>query len=1406
MNQTNIIKKTIAQIEATKRQDTNHLFAEASKLFNETIFTLTEQVFNNKIPEHQYIKVDTIEINLGVHSFPFDEQNIAIKYRDLLEEAITNILLQKQDESHNPQLYTYEEGKQANYSILLEQYLAKGIMPWWATGKEMTEPQKVFDYLYKTNKEQLKYRLSRVLNNANTIKRFVYHFNEASIVATIYLYEPQQAKFIVDYHTQISNSQKEKNEIKASSSDFKKSVWLFILNFLLIEHSSVFNKKMFVKSTLQAIAMYYNISFEDLIAIISASIIPNNALLQVSSSLPNIINELKNETALSLNDDKGLNTVNLNQYDVDTSENVAYNLYIIEFYLLHHSLAFKAINASKNDLIIIFNKLIKKYPHQVKAMIEKFDDKEYMAKSIIDDFGIDITQALMKIIQPTYFLLITNLYRLLQEFESITHTLNTNTATLTHTFWQTAFNLLFNSYAISSSNTFIQTNIQELCIAVNKAYPATLFALNQYIQNSNLAFATKPKQDVLISQLIKEIVAANNVDTTENKLQIVALYLQNGNTILAAKSMSIQDVKLFLIELLSHQPNSIKDLIENNPNKTALIKNIVKAFNLPIFKPLLELYAAADTQFIINFHNCLSQFQSSTNKFNTTITTFNKSFWQIVFQYLFTQNIAPAFNGKKFVESVLQSVGELFNKEASDIVISFNKYLANITTANTENEVISILNSIVASTNNKQPSIDFKEKNHNINLQESTLLFYVQNGSLPWWASNMSEENLATQLNDFFEQHPQQALKMLQLIMLTANLFDGFYTKHHQQILKLLQHLAAAKQAIAIADTLLAENVLLHHQSISNKQHSIIIVFSILQNLKENDFNAFDTTKFIANYIVQVSIRTGNTVAQTSKQLSSELINITPSAATKNILQSIENIKSNNNGYHLQYETADCFTEEDIDTIILKNTQQQTDENNSLFVVEFFLQHHQLPPNLSSFAGTRLQYFLYKLLIYHFKTNTNNFKSLLGKKTHLPKARMFLYDIVFERKTTQTIELENFLASFLIEDVLNILPNENNLSNTNSLHINEVLKSILLLKFRISNVQQIRFVFSSPVMCYYAAQYYNTSDVISLLSNYGFDAAIPQLKQLFYVINLAATDSFERNTLHIYFNEFCLLWFFNTTNNHLSQDELMAQFLKFLAHKKSYSITQLSKQINKATLQSPHLTSNKLIAKLQTMASNYINDESYLKLLVKQFEPSLNTLQPAKAIAINTHNNETQTIKKTNVGKEPFIEQNESIDIQNAGLILLHPFFPTYFTKTALLHHNKFIDDHKKYHAAYLLQYTAFACIEAFEHQLVLNKILCGINIEEALPNATALSAEEIEISTQIIQGAMANWDKMKNTSVDGFRTSFLQRDGTLKLTEDGWQLKVEQRAYDIILQTIPWNTSVIKTSWMDKPLFIEWI
>lgn len=161
--------------------------------------------------------------------------------------------------------------------------------------------------------------------------------------------------------------------------------------------------------------------------------------------------------------------------------------------------------------------------------------------------------------------------------------------------------------------------------------------------------------------------------------------------------------------------------------------------------------------------------------------------------------------------------------------------------------------------------------------------------------------------------------------------------------------------------------------------------------------------------------------------------------------------------------------------------------------------------------------------------------------------------------------------------------------------------------------------------------------------------------------------------------------------------------------------------------------------------------------------------------------------------------------VNNAGVVLLSPFLPQLFKNTELYMDGKFKDGEAQIRAVFLLQYAVFGKTEFPEYELNLNKILTGCKVSESLPSQVQLTENEKENVDDLLKYIIGYWEKIKNTSIDGLRESFLQRQAKLEENEEYYVLTVESKAYDLLLDSIPLNFSNVKHSWMEKAIFVKW-
>ncbi len=173
-------------------------------------------------------------------------------------------------------------------------------------------------------------------------------------------------------------------------------------------------------------------------------------------------------------------------------------------------------------------------------------------------------------------------------------------------------------------------------------------------------------------------------------------------------------------------------------------------------------------------------------------------------------------------------------------------------------------------------------------------------------------------------------------------------------------------------------------------------------------------------------------------------------------------------------------------------------------------------------------------------------------------------------------------------------------------------------------------------------------------------------------------------------------------------------------------------------------------------------------------------------------------------------DEAEPLYVDNAGLVLAGAFLPHLFKMLDLLGEDaagkvRLRDVETASRAVHLLQYLIHGCTASPEPALALNKILCGLPLESPVALEIAPTEWEREVCDTLLRSLLANWTIVQNTSVAGLQETFLQREGRLERTSEGWKLRVQRKTVDVLVDEVPWSLSMIFHRWMPQPLQVAW-
>ncbi len=210
------------------------------------------------------------------------------------------------------------------------------------------------------------------------------------------------------------------------------------------------------------------------------------------------------------------------------------------------------------------------------------------------------------------------------------------------------------------------------------------------------------------------------------------------------------------------------------------------------------------------------------------------------------------------------------------------------------------------------------------------------------------------------------------------------------------------------------------------------------------------------------------------------------------------------------------------------------------------------------------------------------------------------------------------------------------------------------------------------------------------------------------------------------------------------------------------------------------------------------------------------TSESKKNVGRPTREERSESVKTSETNEPEVSEIAEKIYTQdfpemgiiakNAGLVLVQPFLNAFFTELGLVIDKEFVSKAAQHKACYVLYFLATGEADApEEHDLIVEKLLCGIQIQEVLLPFNPLTEELIESTKELLTAVLDNWTALGSSSIHAIRQTFLQREGQILEVDGGMKIRFEREALDILLDRLPWGISMYKLPWSDNMIYVEW-
>ena len=162
--------------------------------------------------------------------------------------------------------------------------------------------------------------------------------------------------------------------------------------------------------------------------------------------------------------------------------------------------------------------------------------------------------------------------------------------------------------------------------------------------------------------------------------------------------------------------------------------------------------------------------------------------------------------------------------------------------------------------------------------------------------------------------------------------------------------------------------------------------------------------------------------------------------------------------------------------------------------------------------------------------------------------------------------------------------------------------------------------------------------------------------------------------------------------------------------------------------------------------------------------------------------------------------------VDDAGLVILHPFLPALFERLGYLdEERKFVNLALQERAVHLLRWLAGYELPHLDYQMPLEKVLCDLTLAYPMGSEIEFTDMEKEEGRQVLRSVCQYWKPLNGTSPEGLQRSFLQRHGSITYEDNTWIIRVEGQALDILLDDLPWEISLLLLPWREEMIMVEW-
>lgn len=292
MRPSHSIRKQTLEVEVDSEASALALQPRLGDFNRRRLVRVIERVLDELDLAGRHVRLGRIEIDLGTLSLAdFEaaaEQRLERELRGALADAVREAV---QQPSGARRALDENEARRE----LLAHHLEHGTLPFWGPRAQAFALADLVARMAESDPRGLVAVVRRVGHQAHVLERLVAQLGEPQLQGLIGLLEPQHAALIVAYVDDLRQVHRVEPILALGTSEFARALWLLTQAYLVRDAGTQFNRRSFVKSLLEGLAMRAGLHYRDLLATLRLGLERTRRRHALHASFPALIGELLRE-------------------------------------------------------------------------------------------------------------------------------------------------------------------------------------------------------------------------------------------------------------------------------------------------------------------------------------------------------------------------------------------------------------------------------------------------------------------------------------------------------------------------------------------------------------------------------------------------------------------------------------------------------------------------------------------------------------------------------------------------------------------------------------------------------------------------------------------------------------------------------------------------------------------------------------------------------------------------------------------------------------------------------------------------------------------------------------------------------------------------------------------------------